>query len=140
MYKFRFSRLMEVKEKLLEHKQRELETALAAVADLVSRARAIEGQIAEQYNDMVARCITGKEFSLLVGYLTYLDGKKATIEGLKDKADARVNLLRAKLSGLAIEVKMLEKLRSKDLREARKADSRREQKMMDDLALRIEGK
>jgi flagellar export protein FliJ len=131
---------MEVKEKLLEHKQRELETALAAVADLVSRARAIEGQIAEQYNDMVARCITGKEFSLLVGYLTYLDGKKATIEGLKDKADARVNLLRAKLSGLAIEVKMLEKLRSKDLREARKADSRREQKMMDDLALRIEGK
>ena len=140
MSDFRFQRLMEIKEKLLEHKQRELEIAMAALAALEREALAIQKEIDEGYNDMLARCITGKEFSLLVGYLAYLDDKKATAVDEKQKADERMSVLRAELAALAIELKMLEKLKSKALRAARKAGNRKEQKIMDDMALRIEGK
>jgi len=140
MFNFRFSRLMEIKEKLREHKQGELESAIAASETLMHRIRAMEEEIVNRYNGMVSRCITGEQFSLLIGHLTHLDGKKAAIREEKEKTDKRINALRKELLGLTMEVKMFEKLKVKALQAARIASARKEQKMMDDLALRAERK
>ena len=140
MFNFRFSRLMEIKEKLREHKQGELESAIAASETLMHRIRAMEEEIVNRYNGMVSRCITGEQFSLLIGHLTHLDGKKAAMSEEKEKTDKRINALRKELLGLTMEVKMFEKLKVKALQAARIASARKEQKMMDDLALRAERK
>lgn len=139
MLKFRFGRLMEVKEKVLEHRQRELETALAAVSLLAGRIHAIEKEIAYHHHDMTVRCLTGKEFSLLISHLAYLDGEKTTVTTEKKNADGLVDRLRKELSALAVELKMFEKLKSKALQAERKRDRKKEQKVLDELALRIEG-
>jgi len=140
MFNFRFNRLMEIKEKLREHKQGELESAIAASETLMRRIRTMEEEIVNRYNGMVSRCMTGEQFSLLIGHLAYLDGKKAAMREEKEKTDERISAVRRELLGLTMEVKMFEKLKVKALQAAKIAAHRKEQKMMDDLALRVEGK
>ncbi len=140
MSDFRFNRLMEIKEKLREHKQQELEKATAAAGTLTRAIRAIEEEIAERCNGMARLCMTGEEFSLLIGHLAYLDGRKAALRAEKEKADMLVDALRCELLSLTTELKMFEKLKSKALQAARIAGHKKEQKMMDGLALRVERK
>jgi flagellar export protein FliJ len=139
MLKFRFNRLMEVKEKVLEHRKRELETALAVANMLSERIHAIEREVAFHHKDMAVRCLTGREFSLLISHLAYLDGEKTTVTRELKRADGLVDTLRKELSALAVELKMFEKLKSKAVHGQRKRDRKKEQKMLDELALRIEG-
>jgi flagellar export protein FliJ len=131
---------MEIKEKLREHKQGELESAVAASETLMRRITAMEEEIVDRYNGMLSRCMTGEQFSLLIGHLAYLDMKKAAVREEKEKTDKRVNALRRELLALTMEVKMFEKLKKKALQAARIASARSERKMMDDLASRAEGK
>ncbi len=140
MSSFRFSRLMEVKEKLREHKQRELESATAGSDALARGIRAMEEEVADRYNGMISRCITGEEFSFLLGHLAYLDGKKTAMMEEKDRTDKRINALRRELLGLSVELKMFDKLKLKALQATRTAVHKKEQKMMDDLAIRSERK
>ncbi|OPY67140.1 MAG: flagellar biosynthesis chaperone [Syntrophorhabdaceae bacterium PtaU1.Bin034] len=138
MSEFRYKRLTEVKEKVLEHKQRELERALTAVNEVANRIEHIRKEIDDNFNDMMARCLTGKEFSVVTGYLSYLDGRKVDLLQEKTKRENRVDGLRAELLALTIELKMLEKLKMKDLAALKKAHNKKDQKAMDDLALRNE--
>ena len=140
MSDFRFGRLMEVKEKLLEHKQGELESARSAVETLAAGIISMEKEIADRYNGMASRGMTGEEFALLIGHLAYLDGRKASMREEKEKGDVRVQVLRSQLLSLATELKMFEKLKLKALQAAKIAGRRKEQKIMDDLALRTEAK
>ena len=86
----------------------------------------------------MSRCMTGEEFSLLMGHLAYLDKRKAAMREEKKSADGRAVALRKELTGLATEMKMFEKLKAKDLQAARAAERKKEQKLMDGLALRGE--
>jgi flagellar export protein FliJ len=127
---------MEIKEKLREHKQRELENATEASGALTSGIRAMEDEIENRYNGMMSRCMTGEEFSFLIGHLTYLDGKKAAMREEKETTDKRVIALRKELLNLTMELKMFEKLKLKALEAAKIAMHRKEQKIMDALAVR----
>ena len=140
MSEFRYNRLLEVKEKLLEHKQTELEIAVASVAAVVSDIEKVEKETAVTYDQITSRCLTGKELSILTGYLSYLDERKAGLRKEKEERETRVSTIRQELQALEIELKILEKLKAKALQAARKAANRKEQRVMDDLALRIEGK
>jgi len=140
MSEFRYQRLMEVKEKLLEHKQTELEIAIASVAATVSEIDKVKRETAETYDQLTSRSMTGKEMSILTGHLTYLDAKKARLYQEKEKREGRVTTLRKELQALEIELKILEKLKARAQQVLRKARNRKEQRVMDDLALRIEGK
>jgi len=140
MSDFRYDRLLEVKEKLLEHKQSELEIAIASVAAIVSDIEKVEKETADTYDQITSRCLTGKELSILTGYLSYLDERKASLYEEKEKRETRVSTIRRELQALEMELKILEKLKAKALQAARKVRNRKEQRVMDDLALRIEGK
>ena len=63
----------------------------------------MEEEIADRYNGMVSRCMTGEQFSLLIGHLAYLDGRKAAMREEKEKTDKRINALRRELLGLTME-------------------------------------
>ncbi|MGA3173653.1 MAG: hypothetical protein ABSE25_04410 [Syntrophorhabdales bacterium] len=136
-FRFRFDRLIEVKEKLMEHKQHELEDVVREANALAEEARAIEKKISVHYDDMAARCITGEEFSLLIGSLAYLNAKKAAVMEEKQSKDLRIDALRAELIALVLELKVLERLRVNALKAAMKVAARKEQKLMDDIGIRL---
>jgi flagellar FliJ protein len=138
-FRFRFERLIEVKEKLVEHKQQEMERTAAEAAALAQKAADISKEISGRYDEMSSRCVTGEEFSMLLGSVLYLDVQKAAT--LKEKAnrEARVDALRAELIGLMVELKVFEKLKIRAFRAAKKVLARKEQKLMDDLAARASG-
>jgi flagellar export protein FliJ len=140
MSDFRYDRLLEVKEKLLEHKQTELEMAVVSVAAVVSDIEKVDKETGDTYEQITSRCLTGKELSILIGYLSYLDERKASLYDEKKKRETRVSTIRQELLALEMELKILEKLKAKALQAARKVRNRKEQRVMDDLALRIEGK
>ncbi len=135
-FHFRFDRLIEVKEKLAEHKQREMEITAAEAVALQQEASSISRQISKHYEEMESCCVKGEEFSMFLGSVRYLDMQKAA--ALKEKAnkEARVDVLRAELLGLMVEVKVLEKLKVKAYRAAKKVIARKEQKIMDAMAAR----
>ncbi len=140
MFKFRYKRLAEVKEKLLEHKQLELDAAVSALNEIIDEIDKVRQEIETNFNDMISRPMPGEEFSTLTAYLNYLDGKKLTLLEEKERRENRVDALRADLLALSIERKMLEKLEVKDLAAFKKTDNKKQQKAMDDLALRNERK
>ena len=88
MSEFRYDRLLEIKEKLLEYKQAELEIAIASVAAAVSEIEQVERETAETYDELTGRSMTGKELSILTGHLAYLDAKKARLYEEKKKREA----------------------------------------------------
>ncbi len=140
MFKFRYRRLAEVKEKLLEQKQRELDTAVRAVNEIMDEIDNVRREIESNFNEMISRPLTGEQFSTLTGYLDYLDGKKLAFLAEKERRENRADELRADLLALSIERKMLEKLEVKDLADFKKTGNKKQQKTMDELALRNERK
>lgn len=140
MSEFRYDRLLEIKEKLLEQKQRDLEIALTSQRALVKEIERVEGESARTFNEMATRCLTGKELSTLIDSLSYLDTSKKRLYGEKRVCEKRIVAIRSALLSLEMELKVFEKLRSQAFQRIRKARNRKEQKMMDDLALRGERK
>ena len=138
MSKFRYSRLIEVKEKLLKKKQAELEMAISAVDDIAKEMRTVGQAIEDGYGSMTERCISGTDFAVLKDYLEYLDRHLKVLAEERERRNKRVVALRLELMVLATELKMLEKLKVKAVRAFRKAENRKEQKTMDDIALRTE--
>ena len=140
MYEFRYDRLVEIKEKLLEQKQRELETARMALAAIAKEIARVEGESASAYNDMATRLLTGKELSILTGYLSYLDVSKKQLLNERREREKKAVVIRNALLALEMELKVFEKLKFRVLQRIKKARNRKEQKLMDDLALRTEAK
>ncbi len=134
MFRFRFAKLIEIKEKLLENKREELKRAISASAALAQGIRAVEEETARRCEAMVDRCMAGETFSLLMGHLGYLDRRKAAMGEEKKSKDGRVEALRKELWGLAVELKMYERLKLKDWQAARMAERKKERKVMDGLA------
>jgi flagellar export protein FliJ len=138
MSDYRYGRLMEVKEKLLEQKQTELDVAVTALGAVVDQIDAVIHETGRTYDEMTARCLTGKELSVLVDYMAYLDMRKADLHTEKVRIQEHLEAIRKELCDLEVELKMLEKLKSKALQIIKKARKKKEQKLMDELALRVE--
>jgi len=129
---------MEVKEKLLEHKERELDVALSALSATTAQIDEVKQETARTWDEMTARCLTGNELSVLVGCLAGLDARRACLTDEKSTIENRIRMVRTELYDLEIELKMLEKLRSKTLQMIKKTRMKKEQKQMDEIALRAE--
>jgi flagellar export protein FliJ len=139
MSDFRYDRLMEVKEKLLEQKQRNLEAALLAVQETITKISDVDKRILNTYHDMTTRCLYGKEMTTMIDHITFLDSTKTQLIEEKKERQTIIEIVRKELWDLEMDLKMLEKLKSKNLAIIKKARNKKEQKLMDELALRIEG-
>jgi flagellar export protein FliJ len=138
MSSYRYDRLMEVKEKLLEHKQMEMERIAGAIIEVDKEMGRTEDEMAHTYKEMTCRCITGMELGVLMGNVAFLDQKKARLLDERRQREMALETLRTDLANLEIELRMLEKLKSKTMAAVKKEQNRKEQNLMDELALRIE--
>ena len=139
MSSFRYSRLVEVKGILLEQKQQALEATLNAIEGMTAELREVESEIGTTYDQIGARCLYGKELSTMIDHVAFLDRKKKLLSNDRAKAKSQAETLRKDLVDLEIDLKMFEKLETKLIKTANKAQSKKDQKLMDELALRIEG-
>jgi len=135
---FRFGRILEVKEKLMERKQGQLEEALLILTVITNDINMIESNIYKKYALLTLTPMNGNDFSVLTDYIEYLDSRKNELLLQREKAARAVDALRAELYDLARDVRMLQKLKEKEARIVKRAENRKEQKSLDQIALRIE--
>jgi flagellar export protein FliJ len=137
MPKFRLDRVIEVKNKVMDDKKKDLDQALTSLNRIEDAIVAVETDITKSYAAMTSP-MGGSDFSVLRDFLFHLDDKKAGLTGEREQASEKLDEIRAELLELAKEIKMLDTLKSKALERERKLQNRKEQKVMDDMALRAE--
>ncbi|OPY05581.1 MAG: Flagellar FliJ protein [Syntrophorhabdus sp. PtaB.Bin184] len=136
----RIDRIIEIKEKLRKDKEREVEEAAVKMAAIRAEINAVDGLIDDNYAKLSARSISGNDFAVIKDYLDYLDVQKSSLLCEKASMQETIDLLQHELYEYARELKMLGKLEDKINRAFRKSENRREQKLLDEMALRLEDK
>jgi flagellar export protein FliJ len=136
----RIDRIIEIKEKLRKDKEREVEEASTKVAAICAEINAVDGQIDDNYAKLSARSISGNDFAVIKDYLDYLDVQKSSLLGERASMQETLDLLQHELYEYARELKMLGKLQDKIVRAFKKTENRREQKLLDEMALRLDDK
>ncbi|HNT43729.1 MAG TPA: flagellar FliJ family protein [Syntrophorhabdaceae bacterium] len=136
----RIDRIIEIKEKLKKDKEREVEETTAKMAAIRAEINAVDGQIDDNYAKLSARSISGNDFAVIKDYLDYLDVQKSSLLGERASMQETLDLLQHELYEYARELKMLGKLQDKIVRAFKKTENRREQKLLDEMALRLDDK
>jgi len=136
----RIDRIIEIKEKLKKDKEREVEETTAKMAAIRAEINAVDGQIDDNYAKLSARSISGNDFAVIKDYLDYLDVQKSSLLGERASMQETLDLLQHELYEYARELKMLGKLQDKINRAFKKTENRREQKLLDEMALRLDDK
>jgi flagellar export protein FliJ len=140
MLKDRLDRIIEIKEKLMDDKEREIDEEKGKV-DSVNRAiESVDVDIEKNYERMTGMPMKGNDFSVVTDYLEYLENMKCSLIGERESMQEKITILKDELINLMKETKMLNTLKEKILATIRKSFNRREQKLLDDIALRIEEK
>jgi flagellar export protein FliJ len=129
-------RLLTVKTKLLETKERDLATAVLALDHAVQTLTGLEQQISEYYRDTLSSLMDGRDFCVFKDYMAYLEAEKARSIVARRQAEAKVDVIKSELVELLKEVKSLEKLRDRRLIAIRHEENRRAQKQLDAMSLR----
>jgi flagellar export protein FliJ len=132
----RIERLIEIKEKLKEEKERELEEVKAVMQLIVSNIRDIEATINATYNPILTTTLSGEDFAVLKDYINYLNEKKTNLVAEGERVKKKVEVLRSQFFEMAKELKMFEKLKAKSDAVLKKSENRKEQKKLDAMALR----
>ena len=136
----RIDRIIEIKERFRKDKEREIEEAAKKLAALCEEVLSVEKEITRHYGQIGAAALSGNDFAVIRDYLEYLDISKNSLLCEKGSMEEAIDLLRQEFYELVREMKMLGKLREKMVRAFRKTENRREQKLLDEMALRLDDK
>jgi flagellar export protein FliJ len=140
MPKLRVERIIEVKENILDDKRKEMETIASELDIITNDINNIDINIKMNYDKTTATLLNGNDIYVLREYIVYLENKKHEMIGQREKLRVKMDNVRAELFELIKEIKMLEILKSKELKIVKKSQNRREQKMLDELASRNDEK
>ncbi|HOP85384.1 MAG TPA: hypothetical protein PLM71_03050 [Syntrophorhabdaceae bacterium] len=135
--KVRFDKLIEVKENLLSEKKKELQYTVSSFEMISQEIITIEEDIKRNYAQLSLVVLDSNEVYVLREHIIWLEAKKSTLLKEKDKLEKIINSLKTELAHILKEIKMLETLKSKALYSLKKTISRKEQKKLDELALRL---
>lgn len=135
MAKFRLERVIEIKNRLMDDKKRDLERELSALAQTNEAIESVGDEIKANYETMAAP-MGGGDFSVLRDFLFHLEIRRDDLLKQRDRITEKLAVIRAELVELSKEMKMLETLKAKALERERKLLNRREQKALDEMALR----
>jgi flagellar export protein FliJ len=138
MPKLRIERIIEVKEKMMDDKKKEMEAVAAEIERITNEINDINSNIDINYNKITATLISSNDIYVLKEYIIHLENKKLEIIGQREKLRVKMDNVKAELLELVKEIKMLETLKLKELKIIKKSQNRREQKMLDELASRID--
>ena len=140
MLKERLDRIIEIKEKIMNDKEREIEEEKSKLDSVNRSIKAVDIDIEKNYERMTGKSIQGNDFSVITDFLEYLENMKCSLIGERETVEEKIAILKEELIELMKEMKMLGTLRDKIIATLKKTFNRREQKLLDDIALRIEEK
>lgn len=140
MKRFRFAKIKEVKERLLEEKEREVKDVLSSIEEVKSTITITEKTITDNYNRLSEKAIEGNDFNTIKEYITALEGRKDCL--LKDLSSLikKADVLKSELTEMLKGIKMLETMQERELKVFQKATNKRQQKAIDEIALRMDRK
>ncbi|MBA4389369.1 MAG: hypothetical protein C0399_00300 [Syntrophus sp. (in: bacteria)] len=140
MLKGRLKRIIEIKAKMMEDKEREMEEEKAKLDIVINEINAVDADIEQNYEKITTKMLQGNDFSVIRDYLEYLENTKCALIREGELLEEKILILKQELIELMQEKKMLDNLHIKEMNGLKKSFNRREQKLLDDMALRIEEK
>jgi flagellar export protein FliJ len=140
MPKLRIERIIEIKEKIMDDKKKEMEAVIAGINKITNDINDTDSDIELNYNKITGTLMNGNDIYVIKEYVIFLENKKLEMISNREKLRAEENALRTELLEMIKEIKMLETLKSKELKIIKKSENRKEQKMLDELASRDERK
>jgi flagellar export protein FliJ len=140
MLKDRIERIIEIKEKLMDDKEREVDEEKGKLDSVNRTIEGVDIDIDKNYKRITETSMKGNDFSVITDYIEYLENMKCSLVVERESVQEKIVLLKEELIDLMKEIKMLNTLKEKILATLKKSHNRREQKLLDDIALRIEEK
>lgn len=134
----RLQRIIELKGRLLEEREMVLDEYNRQRDTILSDIASLDVEINVNYSGLYTRCMDGNEFALLKDYLEHLGRLKVEALTQTELIEKKIGKLRAELFELLKEIKMLDTLKEKTLIAARGTENKKHQKLLDDIALRLE--
>lgn len=135
--KIRFDKLIEVKENILTEKKKELQKTLNSIEMINGEIISIEDNIRQNYVKLSLITTDSNEVYVLREHVLWLEKKKSELIKEKRRLDDKIDIIRKELTEILKEIKILEALKSKTIYNIKKAISKKEQKKLDELALRL---
>lgn len=136
MYNERVQRIIELKEKLLEDKERQMETFKREEDRISQNLSVLDADIEERHEMLSTMSFSGTDFMVFKNYLVHLDASRSTWLRQQEEVRRQIEQIRLELTELLKEIKMLETLKAKALAEVRRSRNKRDQKKLDEIALR----
>jgi flagellar export protein FliJ len=136
----RLQRIIELKARLMEEKERVLDQYTKERDIICSNIELLDAEIDSNYYAFSTRFLNGNEFLVLRDYLEHLGLMKIDACTQKELVDGKIAKVRKELYEMLKEIKMLDGLKERTLSAARKVENRRHQKLLDEIALRLDGR
>ena len=140
MHSDRLQRIIELKERLMEEKERLLDEYARKRNAIQSNIEHLDADIDVNYSDICTRCMDGNEFASLKDYLEHLKRLKAEAVAQKTLVEQKIAVIRAELCEMLKEVKTLDALKKRTLSAAKRAENKKLQKLLDEIALRLDSR
>jgi flagellar export protein FliJ len=140
MHSDRLQRIIELKERLMEERELVLDQHNKQRDIICSNIKQVETEIDVNYAELCTRCLDGNEFSLLKDYLEHLGRLKTEALTRKDLIQKKIVEIRAELVEMLREIKVLDTLKERTLSMAKRAQNKKHQKLLDEIALRLESR
>ncbi len=138
MHNDRLQRIIELKEHLMEEKERELDEQSRERDRIITHIEMLNGEIESNFSDLCSRCLEGSEFVSIRDYLEHLGRAKTDALNRKTAVEKQMAIIRQALVEMLKEIKVLDGLQQKRISAARRAENKKHQKLLDEIALRIE--
>ncbi len=140
MHSDRLVRIIDLKERLMEEKECELDLKAKERDALINKIKALDAEIDLNYSDLCTRCLDGNEFASIKDYLEHLGRTKSVAMAQQTALESQIAALRAALYAMLREIKMLGTLKEKRISAAQRVEKKKHQKLLDDIALRLEAR
>ena len=124
----------------MEDKEREIEEEKSRLETVNEEINCNCAEIEKNYDKLSRGALAGSDFTVIKDFIDYLDRTRCALVERRLSLEEKITDMKDELIELMKEMKMLETLRTKVINEMKKTANRRQQKVLDDIALRIEEK
>lgn len=140
MSKFRFDRLIEVKENLLNEKKKDLKKTTDLYEGISMEITITEDNIKRDFSRIAEPDTDSNDIYVLREHIIWLEARKSRLSEERRTTLEKIEILRVELGEILKEIKTLETLKNRALQVMRKEVNKKEQKKLDELALRVNPK
>jgi flagellar export protein FliJ len=140
MSKFRFDRLIEVKENLLNEKKKDLKKTTDLYEGISMEITITEDNIKRDFSRIAEPDTDSNDIYVLREHIIWLEARKSRLSEERRATLEKIEILMVELGEILKEIKTLETLKNRALQVMRKEANKKEQKKLDELALRVNPK